>query len=107
MRASVRSSETRGIHSVPASGTLAIAAASTVRAQRSSGSSECTSVLPARAREHLQLERHRVEEVVDALGRLVDVQALAKLGILCRHAHRAAACMAVVALPRRHADVPS
>ena len=44
--ASVRSSLTPGIHPVPASGTFAIAAASTVSAQRSSGSSEWTFVLP-------------------------------------------------------------
>ena len=35
-----------GIQSVPASGTFAIAEASTVSAHRSSGSSECTFVLP-------------------------------------------------------------
>jgi hypothetical protein len=39
--------------------------ASMVSAQRSSGSSECTFVLP-HAREHLHLEHQRVQEVVDA-----------------------------------------
>ena len=46
MRASVRSSEIAGTQSVPAGGTFAIAAASTVSAQRSSGSRECTFVFP-------------------------------------------------------------
>ena len=43
---SVRCSVTPGMYVVPASGTFAIAAASTVSAQRSSGSSEWMFVLP-------------------------------------------------------------
>ena len=39
-----------------------------------------------------------MEKVVDALGRLLDDQPLAQLGILRRHADRAAAGVAVVAL---------
>ena len=44
--ASARSSLMPGIQSVPASGTFAIAPASTVSAHRSSGSSEWTFVFP-------------------------------------------------------------
>ena len=42
--------------------------------------------LAARAREHLHLERQRVQEVVDALGGLVDDEPLAQLGVLRRDA---------------------
>src|SRR5215218_986933 len=60
--------------------------------------------LPARAREHLDLERERVEEVEDPVRRLVHVQALAELWVLRRDPDRAAAGVAVVALSRGHAD---
>ena len=59
--------------------------------------------LAARARQHLHLERERVQEVVDPLRRLLDDEPLAQLGILRRDADRAAAGVAVVALPGRHA----
>src|SRR5215204_3919953 len=60
--------------------------------------------LPARAREHLHLERERVEEVVDAVRRLLHMQPLAQLRVLGRDADRAATRVAVVALARWHAD---
>src|SRR5450755_2099745 len=60
--------------------------------------------LPARARQHLALQRQRVQEVVDAGGRGVDLEALAQLGVLGGDPDRAAAGVAVVALAGRHAD---
>src|SRR5215203_4232534 len=60
--------------------------------------------LAARTREHLHLERERVEEVVDPLRGVLDDEPLAQLGILGRDAHGAAAGVAVVALARRDAD---
>src|SRR5258708_562267 len=55
--------------------------------------------LAARPREHLRLERERVQEVVDALGGLVDPKALAQFRVLRGDADRAAAGVAVVAPP--------
>ena len=60
--------------------------------------------LAARAREHLQLHRHRGQEVVDALRGLVHDQPPAQLGVLRRDPDRAAPRVAVVALARRHSD---
>ncbi len=60
--------------------------------------------LAAGAGEHLRLERQRVQEVVDALGGLVYLQALAQLGVLGGDAHRAAPGVAVVAAARRDSD---
>src|SRR5947207_1973364 len=53
--------------------------------------------LPARACEHLHLEREGMQEVVDALRSVLDHEALAQLRILCRDPDRAAARMAVIA----------
>ena len=95
------------VYCVPASGTMAIAEASIVSAARSSGSSECTLVLPqARAIIWHSIVR-RVQEVVDALGRLVGVEALAQLRVLGGHADRAAARVAVVAVAGLDPDLPS
>src|SRR5258708_4995391 len=60
--------------------------------------------LAARTGEHLRLERESVQEVVDALGGLIDLQALAQLGILRGNADRAAAGVAVIAPAGRDAD---
>src|SRR6266508_6675510 len=60
--------------------------------------------LAARAREHLHLERQRVQEVVDALGGLFDDEPFAQLRVLRGDADGATAGVAVIALTRRHAD---
>ena len=60
--------------------------------------------LAARAREHLQLHGQRRQEVVDALGRLLDDEPLAELRILGRDPDRAAPGVAVVALAGGNAD---
>src|SRR5262249_24447630 len=60
--------------------------------------------LAAGARQHLHLERERVQEVVDALRGVLDDEPLAELGILRRDADRAAPGVAVVALAGRDAD---
>src|SRR5260370_10704579 len=60
--------------------------------------------LAAGPREHLRLERQRVQEVVDALSRLVDLQPLAQLRVLGSDADGAAPGVAVVAPAGRDAD---
>src|SRR5260370_14684512 len=60
--------------------------------------------LAARPREHLRLEGQGVQEVVDALGGLVDPQPLAHFRVLGGDADRAAAGVAVVAPAGPDAD---
>src|SRR5260370_2782205 len=60
--------------------------------------------LAARPCEHLRLECECVQEVVDALGGLVDPQPLAQFRVLCGDADRAASGVAVVAPAGRAAD---
>src|SRR5215831_533916 len=60
--------------------------------------------LAARPGQHLRLEGERVQEVVDALGRLIDLEPLAQLRVLGGDADRAAPGVAVVALAGRDAD---
>src|SRR5689334_14448365 len=55
-------------------------------------------------REHLRLDGQRVQEVVDALGRLVDLESLAQFGVLSGDADRAPPGVTVVTLPGRDAD---
>src|SRR6185312_2114852 len=62
-----------GIHSVPARGTWAMAAASTVRATRSFGSRLCTSDFP-QARASAGLHGHRLEVVGDLTRAAVRVE---------------------------------
>src|SRR5262249_57769936 len=58
----------------------------------------------ARRRQDRGLEGERLQEGVDALGRLADLEPLAQLRVLGGDADRAAPGVAVVALAGRHAD---
>src|SRR5262245_20289247 len=61
--------------------------------------------LAAGARQHLRFERKCVQEIVDALGRLIGIETLAQLRVLRRDAHRAAPSMTVIAMAGRNADL--
>ena len=61
--------------------------------------------LAAGARHHLRLDRERMQEIIDPLGRRVGIEPLAQLRILRGDADRAAAGMAVVAMAGLDADL--
>src|SRR6476646_6113256 len=61
--------------------------------------------LAAGASQHLRFERERVQEIIDALCRLVGIEALAQLRVLRGDADRAASGVAVIAIAGRNADL--
>ena len=78
--------------------------ASIVSAARSSGSRLCTLVLPHARAIIWHSMRQRVEEIVDALSRIVGIEPLAQHRILRGDADRATTGMAVITIAGRNAD---